>query len=118
MAAGPTAGYGFRNHLGGRGDYVVQLQFLRWNLSVGRVGARYGRELLRNNLPGRGQQLWTVFKITPAGTLTTLHSFSSTDGASPNATLVQATNGNFYGTTDNGGTNNYGTVFKITPTAR
>ena len=60
----------------------------------------------------------TVFKITPAGTLTTLYSFCSapcTDGANPNG-LVQASDGNFYGTTGHGGANDYGTIFKITPT--
>jgi len=55
----------------------------------------------------------TVFKITPSGTLTTLHSFDGTDGAYPNGGLVQATNGNLYGTTGQGGANNAGTVFKI-----
>jgi uncharacterized repeat protein (TIGR03803 family) len=54
----------------------------------------------------------TVFKITPSGTLTTLHSFDSTDGANPAAGLVQAVDGNLYGTTL-GGTG--GTVFKMTP---
>ena len=61
----------------------------------------------------------TVFKMTPGGTLTTLYNFCNltncTDGANPWATLVQATNGNFYGTTSNGGTRGDGTVFKITP---
>ena len=57
----------------------------------------------------------TVFKITPSGTLTTLHSFDGTDGANPYAGLVQATDGNFYGTTSSGGANGDGTVFKITP---
>ena len=57
----------------------------------------------------------TVFKITSSGTLTTLHSFDSTDGSQPMAALIQATIGDFYGTTDIGGTNGYGTVFKITP---
>ncbi len=58
----------------------------------------------------------TVFKITPSGTLTTLHSFqgSPNDGDTP-AGLVQATDGNFYGTTSHGGTDGYGTIFKITP---
>jgi uncharacterized repeat protein (TIGR03803 family) len=59
---------------------------------------------------GRG----AVFKITPSGTLTTLHSFDSTDGQNPQAGLVQATDGDFYGTTYNGGSNNLGTVFKMT----
>jgi uncharacterized repeat protein (TIGR03803 family) len=56
----------------------------------------------------------TVFKITPAGTLTTLHRFDGTDG-SGHAALLQATDGNFYGTTFGGGANDGGTVFKITP---
>src|ERR1022692_3416783 len=53
----------------------------------------------------------TVFKITPGGTLTTLYSFCSqtncTDGADPYAGLVQATNGDLYGTTSIGGANGY-----------
>jgi uncharacterized repeat protein (TIGR03803 family) len=46
-----------------------------------------------------------------------LYSFtgSSGDGASPHASLVMDTAGNFYGTTANGGTNNFGTVFKLAP---
>jgi len=68
----------------------------------------------------------TVFKITPSGTLTTLYSFCVTfdgecqDGYGPEAALVQATDGNFYGTTSGGvyevaTPGNGGTVFKITP---
>jgi len=64
--------------------------------------------------PGCG----TVFKITPTGTLTTVHSFNSTDGAYPYGALVQAANGNFYGTTSEGGASGYGTVFVITPTGK
>jgi uncharacterized repeat protein (TIGR03803 family) len=67
----------------------------------------------------------TVFKITPAGQLTTLHSFDGTDGSEPNAPLVQARNGKFYGTTLGGGANSYcmpyigcGTVFEITPAGK
>jgi uncharacterized repeat protein (TIGR03803 family) len=59
----------------------------------------------------------TVFKITPEGTLTTLHRFVYTDGAYPSGGLIQASDGNFYGTTSLGGIppNFEGTVFKITP---
>jgi uncharacterized repeat protein (TIGR03803 family) len=56
----------------------------------------------------------TVFKITRKGQLTTLYSFGGADGERPFAGLLQATDGNFYGTTSEGGTNGYGTVFKIT----
>ncbi|MGB8771002.1 MAG: choice-of-anchor tandem repeat GloVer-containing protein, partial [Candidatus Korobacteraceae bacterium] len=57
----------------------------------------------------------TVFKITPQGALTTLHSFDYTDGTGPSGGLVQATDGNFYGTTSEGGATNYnwGTVFSL-----
>jgi len=66
-----------------------------------------------NGLPyGEG----TVFRISSAGTLTTLWQFGSspTDGKYPTAGLVQGSDGYFYGTTWQGGTNNEGTVFKIT----
>jgi uncharacterized repeat protein (TIGR03803 family) len=56
----------------------------------------------------------TVFKITPSGELTTLHSFDGTDGAGPDAPLIQAANGELYGITQNGGQTNSGTFFKIT----
>jgi uncharacterized repeat protein (TIGR03803 family) len=56
----------------------------------------------------------TVFQITPGGTLTTLHSFVYTDGAYPETSLVQGTDGKFYGTTNNAGPNGYGTAFSIT----
>jgi uncharacterized repeat protein (TIGR03803 family) len=64
----------------------------------------------------------TVFKITPSGKLTTLHSFNFTDGAFPTAALVQGTDSNFYGTTAKGGGNGNpyccGTVFEITPAGK
>ena len=64
----------------------------------------------------------TIFKITPTGTATTLYSFCSqvigqfcADGGNPYGALVEATNGDFYGTTFTGGAANAGTVFTITP---
>jgi uncharacterized repeat protein (TIGR03803 family) len=58
----------------------------------------------------------TVFTITSTGNFTTLHTFAgASDGAYPYAALVQATDGNFYGTTFEGGTHGLGTVFKMTP---
>jgi uncharacterized repeat protein (TIGR03803 family) len=59
----------------------------------------------------------TVFQLTPAGTLTVLHDFAGgTDGAAPLAGVIQAADGNFYGTTSQGGASNAGTVFQLTPT--
>jgi uncharacterized repeat protein (TIGR03803 family) len=54
----------------------------------------------------------TIFKITPTGNMTTLHNFTWTDGAGPNA-AIQAANGQIYGTTTLGGLISPGTVFKI-----
>jgi uncharacterized repeat protein (TIGR03803 family) len=71
---------------------------------------------------GANQYAGTIFRITPAGTLTTLYNFCTTfsgwcrDGSGPDAGLIQATDGNFYGTTAFGGEGNAGTAFKVTPT--
>jgi uncharacterized repeat protein (TIGR03803 family) len=53
--------------------------------------------------------------VLSAQTLTVLHSFDGTDGSNPWGGLVQAANGDFYGTTSGGGANSQGTIFKITP---
>ena len=54
----------------------------------------------------------TVFKVTTDGTLTTLYSFTGgSDGAYPQAALTLGSDGNFYGTTEDGGSHNSGTVF-------
>jgi uncharacterized repeat protein (TIGR03803 family) len=64
----------------------------------------------------------TVFKLTPGGVETVLYAFgaSSSDGIGPNS-LIQGSDGNFYGTTGGGGANTEngnlgdGTIFKVTP---
>jgi len=61
----------------------------------------------------------TAFKLTPSGTLTTLHNWCSepncADGWDAGNGLIQATDGNFYGTTYRFGANGIGTFFKMTP---
>jgi uncharacterized repeat protein (TIGR03803 family) len=55
-----------------------------------------------------------VFKISATGTLTPLYSFTNNnDGINPDAGLVLGSDGNFYGTTEGGGTNSSGTVFRL-----
>ena len=61
----------------------------------------------------------TVFQLTPSGTLTVLHSFTGSDGASPEAGLLADAAGNLYGTTHSGGAGTScvqgcGTVFELT----
>jgi uncharacterized repeat protein (TIGR03803 family) len=57
----------------------------------------------------------TIFQITPSGTLTTLHNFDGTDGSGPNGggTLMQDTNGTFFGTMQEGGSGSDGTIFSL-----
>jgi uncharacterized repeat protein (TIGR03803 family) len=86
----------------GEYTYAVPIQ--------GTDGNFYGTTYL-----GGSKELGTVFKITPSGTLTTLHTFDGTDGSQPLAGLVQASDGNFYGTTYMGGSQGNGEIFKITP---
>jgi uncharacterized repeat protein (TIGR03803 family) len=59
----------------------------------------------------------TVFKMTPAGDITTLFTFMATNGYYPTAGLTLGNNGNFYGTTSGSedDSRNPTTVFKITP---
>ncbi len=58
----------------------------------------------------------TVFKMTPGGTITVLEDLDySNDGGYPNGSLIQSTDGNFYGMTPTGGVYGFGTIFKITP---
>ena len=85
-------------------------------LVLGTDGGLYG-----TTLGNMASYYGTVFKITPAGTLTTLHTFDSTDGWDPFGALTQAPDGTFYGTTQFGGTkggwcqDGCGTIFKMTP---
>jgi uncharacterized repeat protein (TIGR03803 family) len=58
----------------------------------------------------------TVFKITPAGTLITMYSFAGGgDGGYPFGGLLLSSDGNLYGTTEGGGSYDYGTAFRLAP---
>ena len=86
-------------------------------LVLGSDGDFYGTTTSGGTNGGNG----TVFKINPNGALTTLYAFGTVtnamgyplDGANPTSGLVQGSDGNFYGTTQKGGTFDWGTVFKI-----
>jgi uncharacterized repeat protein (TIGR03803 family) len=88
-------------------------------LIVGRDGNFYGT----TEIGGKGYG--TVFKLTPAGGESVLYSFCAKasgingcpagDGALPEAGVIQASDGNFYGTTYQGGAYNQGTVYQVTP---
>ncbi len=61
----------------------------------------------------------TIFEMTPTGTVTILHSFGdgtvTNDGATPEAGLLLANDGNFYGTTSAGGSAGKGAIFQMKP---
>ncbi len=84
-------------------------------LTLGADGNFYGVDAGYTGTSG------SVFRITPAGVFTALHEFSATsggmnsDGATPHGRLVQAADGNLYGTTYLGGPYGAGTIFRITP---
>ena len=77
-------------------------------------GVLYGT----TEMGGTNGNYGTIFEITTNGAFTNLFSFNKTNGAFPYASMVLGPNGNLYGTTESGGTNefnNSGTVFRITP---
>jgi len=82
-------------------------------LTLGTDGQFYGT----TNWGGPGAEKGRIFKITPGGTMTFLHDFTSGDGF-PFAAPVQGIDGNFYGTTTNEITHygaDEGAVYKMTP---
>lgn len=85
----------------------------RGELVQGSDGNFYG-----TTFSGGSNNLGTIFKVTPSGTLTTLAEFTGTTGAkkgsNPSGPMVQGSDGNFYGTTQAGGTSDAGTLFQIT----
>lgn len=68
---------------------------------------------------GAGKGGGTVFKITTAGALTTLHKFcapSCVDARTPKGGVALGTDGNLYGTAEFRDSSGGGTTFQMTPT--
>ena len=85
-------------------------------LIQGSDGNFYGTTDYGGNISNRcSRGCGTVFKVTPAGGLTLLHAFTGSEGEHPNAALIQASDGNLYGTTSQGGASQVGTIFRVTP---
>jgi len=85
-------------------------------LIQGSDGNFYGATLGNGAVPAPGSD-GTVFVLTPNGALTNLVIFNGTNGAEPRG-LVQADDGNLYGTVLYTDANEYGAIFKVTPDGR
>jgi uncharacterized repeat protein (TIGR03803 family) len=80
-------------------------------LVIDKLGNLYG-----TTYAGGANGCGTIFELPLNGAEIILHSFSlPTDGGSPFAGLVRDSEGNLYGTTENGGPGGFGTVFKLVP---
>jgi uncharacterized repeat protein (TIGR03803 family) len=82
----------------------------------GLSGSRAGLALATNgDFYGVSNSPGVPYKVTPSGAFTTYSSSCSVDcGTGPNATVVQASNGDLYGTMQGGGAYGQGTIFKLT----
>jgi uncharacterized repeat protein (TIGR03803 family) len=95
------------NTTNGEGPHAVLVQ--------GTDGKLYGTTAFGgdHSRPCQPYGCGTAFAITRSGKLITLHSFLPMDGDHPWGGIVQATDGNFYGTGSSGGAFQAGTVFKV-----
>ncbi len=79
----------------------------------GHDGNFYGSTM--NGGQGVGREgCGTIFRLTPSGALTVLHTFTGGDGCGPETPLVEAPDGTFYGATNHGGKDDHGVLFKMT----
>ena len=128
-AQGGTNGWGTVFKVTTNGALTTLVSFNNTNgaeawagLTLGPDGAFYGTTASGGAYTNQwGQGYGTVFRVTTNGTLTTLVSFNGTNGMHPYAGLTLASDGNFYGTTVEGGASHtndlvhsYGTVFRVT----
>jgi uncharacterized repeat protein (TIGR03803 family) len=92
----------------------VDGQYPRASLLLGNDGNLYG-----TTAQGGATDFGSVFRINSKGTLVTVYSFcpqkGCSDGSFPSSPLVQGKDGQFYGSTYEGGANNHGTLFRVSP---
>jgi uncharacterized repeat protein (TIGR03803 family) len=117
--AGGSGNSGTVSKLDSLGNYSVLHEFEesegrypQAGLTQGSDGSFYG-----TTSEGGGYGAGSVFKLDSLGIFSLVHSFGSSSdlGTSPNAELIQGSDGNLYGTTTHGGTAGEGTVFKLDP---
>jgi uncharacterized repeat protein (TIGR03803 family) len=111
----------FRTTLDGHLTILHSFDFTDGNFPVGpfvvgKDGALYGATLYNGPGSGASTSHGTIFRITTGGSFQTVYGFNQqAQGIEPRGALILAKDGNFYGTTFGGGTNNMGVVFRMTP---
>jgi uncharacterized repeat protein (TIGR03803 family) len=103
-----TSGLIYRITLGGSLTILPSPLGFANNLMEGFGGVIYG-----TTSNGGTSNMGTIFRMTPDGSLTTLHSFSGADGRQPMGGLLRGADGHIYGTTYYGGTNDLGVFFRL-----
>jgi uncharacterized repeat protein (TIGR03803 family) len=113
---GGAPGYGTLFKVSTNGSYIPLHSFIRSDsgspyggLTEGSDGNFYGTSY--GFFAGAG--FGSVFSVTPGGAFTNLVFFNGANGAHPVGVLAQGADGNFYGTTSEGGAKGLGTVFKL-----
>ncbi len=116
------AGYGTIFQVTTNGTLATPVLFNSTNganaaaLVRGNDGNFYGTTAWGGNINSFRLGFGTIFRLSPDGTFTNLYKFTGgNDGGFPDASLVLGSDGNFYGCTTSGGSNQIGTVFRITP---
>lgn len=118
-AEGGTSDIGTLFRLTATGELLPLVQFTGANgaTPLGALVRSVDGNFYGTTSAGGGSNLGTVFRLSPVGTLTTLAQFTGASGAArgamPAGTLLCAPDGTLYGTTTSGGTNGFGTVFRI-----
>jgi uncharacterized repeat protein (TIGR03803 family) len=116
-ASGGANGLGTFYRISPTGDFSVLHDFTSaeggsaGSLMLASDGNFYGVNLGNNNTDNGG-----VLKITPSGTVSVFYTFAGGQGGSePSGGLVEATDGNFYGTLNQEGAGGGGTIYRLTP---
>jgi uncharacterized repeat protein (TIGR03803 family) len=118
---GGSSGAGVFFKITTSGKYTVLYNFSGLGGPIGALVEGNDGNYYGTTSQGGSASMGTVFKITPSGKITVLHNFiGSPDGSVPNAGLVLANDGNFYGVTSEGGSSTNcqggcGTIFRVTP---